>query len=208
MTDRCRHWEEVYQSRKSEEQSWFQPHPETSLALIELAGCGPSARIIDVGGGTSQLVDALLAKGHRDVSVLDIAPSALEQARQRLGDQADRVRWIEADITSGAVPGGRGSFDLWHDRAVFHFLTEPGDRAAYTRALTSSVEAGGHAIIATFAEDGPTRCSGLAVVRYSPESLAAELGDGFELLETRRDLHHTPANREQRFVYCLFRRGA
>jgi SAM-dependent methyltransferase len=199
------HWEEVYRSRKSDEQSWFQPRPEISLSLIELAGCGPSARIIDIGGGTSHLVDALLAQGYRNLSVLDIAPSALEQAKQRLGDKAGQVHWIEADITSAAI---RETFDMWHDRAVFHFLTEAGDRAAYKDMLRKSVAEGGHVIIATFAEDGPTHCSGLPVLRYSPGSLLAELGGAFDLVETRGELHRTPASREQRFVYCLFQRRA
>jgi len=203
VTSRGEHWERVYRSKKSEERSWFQPRPETSLTLIRLAGCDQSAHIIDVGGGTSHLVDVLIAQGFRHVTVLDVASSALQEARQRLGENADRVDWVEADITSTSL---EKVFDLWHDRAVFHFLTESNDRAAYVRVLKQSLRHSGYAIVATFAEDGPTHCSGLPVVRYNPTSLLTELGEGFELVETRQELHRTPAGHGQSFVYCLFRR--
>lgn len=203
MISRHEHWERVYRSKRSEELSWFQPRPETSLALIKLAGCGPSAHIIDVGGGTSHLVDVLIGQGYRSITVLDVAPSALKAARQRLDHQAAQVQWIEADITSASL---EQTFDLWHDRAVFHFLTDANDRAAYVRVLKASLKPGGHLVIATFAEDGPTHCSGLPVVRYNPTSLLAELGEGFELIDTRQELHRTPAGHQQSFVYCLFRR--
>lgn len=196
------HWERVHRGKGPGERSWFQPRPDTSLALIEQTGCGPGARVIDVGGGTSHLVDELLERGFEDVTVLDVSPAALDEARQRLGTRAAAVRWIDADITGASLPG---RFDVWHDRAVFHFLTAHDERAAYVRLLEQSLAPGGHAIIATFAEDGPTRCSGLPVVRYSPASLGAELGEGFELVDTRRELHRTPAGKPQSFVYCLFR---
>jgi SAM-dependent methyltransferase len=202
MTTRREHWERVYRDKQSEARSWFQPRPETSLELVRLARYDPSARIIDIGGGTARLVDVLLEQGYRNVTVLDIAPSALEEAKQRLGESAARVRWIEADVTSVSFDE---VFDLWHDRAVFHFLTEPDARAAYVHTLRGSLEVGGHVVLATFAEDGPTHCSGLPVVRYAPDSLLAELGGGFEPLETRREAHATPGGRVQNFVYCLFR---
>lgn len=205
MTSRREHWERLYRSKRSDELSWFQPRPETSLELIKLAGCGPSSHIIDVGGGTSHLVDVLVAQGYRHVTVLDIASLALKEARQRLGEQAGRVIWVEADITSASL---EQTFDMWHDRAVFHFLTEAKDRAAYVRVLKKSLNLGGHAVVATFAEDGPTHCSGLPVVRYNPISLLRELGEGFELVETRQELHRTPAGHGQSFVYCLFRWSA
>ncbi len=198
---RREHWERIYREKASEERSWFQPRPELSLELIRAAGCGPASRIIDIGGGTSLLVDCLLAEGYENVCVLDIAASALEEAKRRLGERANEVRFVQADITSATLPG---PFDLWHDRAVFHFLIEPRERASYVRTLKESVRSGGHAIIATFAEDGPTHCSGLPVVRYSPSSLVAELGAGFRLVESRDELHQTPGGRRQSFVYCLF----
>jgi SAM-dependent methyltransferase len=202
MASRREHWEKVYGSRGAEEQSWFQPRPETSLQLIEQTGRPLSARIIDVGGGSARLVDVLLERGYRNLTVLDISASAIEEAKQRLGSAAEDVQWIEADITSGSP---LGSFDIWHDRAVFHFLTEPEERAAYLQALRRSLVAGGRAIIATFAEDGPAQCSGLPVVRYSPDALSAELGRNLALIEVRREVHRTPAGREQSFVYSLFR---
>jgi len=202
MIDRREHWEQVYRSKSAGERSWFQPDPEISLELIERAACGPSSRILDVGGGTSHLVDALLARGYRHVSVLDISALALEEARARLGTKASEVRWIEADISSASLTD---TFDLWHDRAVFHFLTEKDARNTYVRTLKTCLRPDAHAIIATFAEDGPAQCSGLPVVRYSPNALLAELGSGVVLVETCSEIHRTPAGREQSFVYCLFR---
>ncbi|MBT8470816.1 MAG: class I SAM-dependent methyltransferase [Myxococcales bacterium] len=204
MTDRREHWEQVYSSKAPDKHSWFQLRPEASLALIGTACSSPATRIIDIGGGTSHLVDELLAQGYQNVSVLDLAPSALEATKRRLAAQADRVHWIEADITSAPI---QETFDIWHDRAVFHFLTEASDRAAYVHALKKSLEVGGYAIFATFADDGPVRCSGLPVVRYNPSSLLAELGEGFDLVDTRRELHNTPTGHGQSFVYCLFRRS-
>lgn len=205
MTDLGEHWQRAHDAKKPEEQSWFQSRPEVSLALIERAGVDRSARIIDVGGGASRLVDALIALGYRDLSVLDIAPAALAQAKQRLGDDAHRVQWIEADVTSVLLGP---TFDLWHDRAVFHFLTEAEQRVAYVRTMKQCLKVGGHAIIATFAQDGPSECSGLPVVRYGTSSLLEELGEGFSLVETRGERHRTPAGREQSFVYGFFGRVA
>lgn len=201
--DRREHWQGVYEGKDPTEVSWFQPRPESSLALIDRLGLGPDARVIDVGGGASRLVDALLERGFRHLTVLDISEKALAHSRSRLGERAGEVRWIEADVTAADLPG---PFDLWHDRAVFHFLTDAEDRAAYVQRLVNAVPTGGHAVIATFAEDGPERCSGLPVVRYTAEGLDAELGPAFALRDTFRELHETPAGKEQSFVYCRFER--
>jgi len=201
--ERKQHWEDVYTNKQPTDVSWFQPRPEISLALIEASGIAHDAAIIDMGGGASRLVDCLLDAGFSDVSVLDIAGAALRHAQQRLGERSSRVNWIEADATSFAPPR---QYALWHDRAVFHFLTEAADRAAYRQRLAQALQPGGHLIIATFALDGPTVCSNLPVQRYSPETLGAELGDEFDLVETRTELHITPARKEQRFVYCRFHR--
>ena len=171
--------------------------------MIEAAGIGPGARVINVGGGASRLVDHLLDRGYRSLTVLDISGSALELGRRRLGHRAALVEWIEADITASAP---RGRFDLWHDRAVFHFLTEPDHQRAYANALNACLAPKAHAVIATFAEDGPKRCSGLDVVRYSPQLLCSTLGSGLELVTSRHEQHQTPNGTVQSFVYCLFRR--
>ncbi len=201
MSDRRAHWDAAYRDKAPTTRSWFSPRPATSLELIDAAGVLPSARVVDVGGGTSRLVDALLARGFEHLTVLDISATALAEARERVGDP--RVVFVEADI---ARAFGGGPYDLWHDRAVFHFLTEPADRAGYVRNLRAALVPGGHAVIATFALDGPTMCSGLPVVRYDPSSLARELGEGFALVEARSEAHVTPAEKTQQFVYCLFRR--
>jgi len=200
--DHKQHWDEVYAQKAEDAVSWFQPRPETSLALIASAGLTQTDALIDVGGGASRLVDALLSEGFTDVTVLDIAAAALEKSRTRLGKDADRVRWIAADVTRW-TPERR--YRLWHDRAVFHFLTTPAERLAYRRALEAALEPGGTAIIASFALDGPERCSGLPVQRYAPETLAAELGPAFRLKGFRREEHRTPAGKIQRFQYSLFR---
>jgi len=205
-TGRQAHWERVYRTKSAGERSWFEPRPETSLALLERSGHGPDARVIDVGGGTGRLVDALVDGGYRSVTVVDIAGSAIAEAQRRLGPRAQQVRWIEGDVTDLDLAAAGVRADVWHDRAAFHFLTEPADRTAYSRNLRAVLEPGGHAIVATFAEDGPERCSGLPVVRYSLDALRLELGEGFELVEGRPEVHRTPAGREQRFVYGLFRR--
>lgn len=199
------HWDRVYADRDEEAVSWFQPRPETSLALLGVAGLDAGASVIDVGGGASRLVDHLLDAGFERLTVLDVSAEALARSRARLGARAERVTWIESDVTTAELP--EKAYDFWHDRAVFHFLTDAEDRRVYAELLAGSLRPGGWAVVATFAEDGPTRCSGLPVVRYSPEALSAELGPVLELHETRREDHVTPAGKTQSFVYCLFRRG-
>lgn len=199
------HWNGVYAHKAADSVSWFQPHAEHSLDLIARTGLGRDAAIIDVGGGASTLADDLLAGGHTDLTVLDLSAAALHAAQARLGEAANRVSWIEADITEVELPAQR--YDLWHDRAVFHFLTGEAQRAAYVRAVLRAVRPGGHVIVATFGEDGPLACSGLPVIRYSAQTLHAEFGAPFELLEHRRETHHTPAGAMQQFVYCYCRRS-
>jgi len=199
--DRKQHWEQVYTQKQPSEVSWFQPRPEYSLRLIAAAGVDKSQPIIDMGGGASRLVDNLLDEGYSDISVLDISAAALQHARVRLGAHAAQVNWIEADAT--AFEPSR-CYALWHDRAVFHFLTEPADRLAYRQRLARGLRSGSHLIIATFALDGPEKCSNLPVQRYSPETLSAELGGDYTLVETLTEGHITPAQKEQRFVYCRF----
>lgn len=199
--DRKQHWEDVYRQKQPTEVSWFQPRPEISLNLIRASGIAPEEPVIDVGGGASRLVDCLLDAGYANVSVLDIAAAAMRHSRERLAARADGVTWLEADATAFTPPQ---QYALWHDRAVFHFLTDPADRNAYRNALAAGLRPGGHLIIATFALDGPDMCSGLPVQRYSPETLSAELGEGFELVETVTETHRTPAQKDQRFVYCRF----
>ncbi|MFN3593982.1 MAG: class I SAM-dependent methyltransferase [Thiobacillaceae bacterium] len=198
------HWERVYASKSPTEVSWFQPHAERSLKLIREAGMAASARIIDVGGGASTLVDDLLAAGYGNVTVLDLSAHALTAARARLGARAQRVDWLEADVLQAALP--RHGYDVWHDRAVFHFLTDPADRRAYVRQVLHAVRPGGLVIVATFAPDGPERCSGLPVMRYDPDGLHAEFGAPFSLLHHEREAHHTPAGKVQQFIYCLCRK--
>jgi SAM-dependent methyltransferase len=194
------HWENVYTSKSDEELSWMQAEPATSLALIARACSADS--VIDVGGGTSLLAERLLDEGYA-VTVLDISQAAIDRARQRLGARASEVGWIVADVTAGP---DLGTFDVWHDRAVFHFLTAPADRAAYAELLARTVPVGGHAVIATFALDGPEKCSGLEVRRYDGNSLAAELGPRFRLMKSVPELHRTPRNAPQSFQYSLFQR--
>jgi SAM-dependent methyltransferase len=198
------HWESVYTSKASDAVSWFQPHADRSLSLISNTGVGRNAAIIDVGGGASTLVDDLLENGHANLSVLDLSAAALDTARNRLGTKADKVRWIEADITSATLPANY--FDVWHDRAVFHFLTTVEERAAYVHAVFDSVKPGGHVIVATFADDGPDKCSGLPVMRYSADGLHDEFGESFKLLRHEKEAHHTPSGTVQQFVYCYCRR--
>jgi 2-polyprenyl-3-methyl-5-hydroxy-6-metoxy-1,4-benzoquinol methylase len=197
------HWENVYTTKASTSVSWYQEHAESSLSLIRNTGIDKSDAIIDVGGGASTLVDDLLADGYSDITVLDLSRAALSATRQRLGARAAGVQWLEADVTDTGLPGHR--YDLWHDRAVFHFLTEPQQRRAYVETVLRSVKPGGHVIIATFAEDGPTQCSGLPVVRYAPGELHAQFGDAFTLAEHFKETHHTPSGNVQQFVYCYCR---
>jgi 2-polyprenyl-3-methyl-5-hydroxy-6-metoxy-1,4-benzoquinol methylase len=203
MVDRRQHWEGVYRNKATDEVSWFQPHAASSLRLIE--GCADrDAHIIDVGGGASVLVDGLLDAGYRHLTVLDLAESALAVCRTRLGARAQSVEWIAGDITQVELPAAR--YDVWHDRAVFHFLTDPADRARYVAQVLKCVKPGGHVIVATFGPGGPLQCSGLEVVRYAPEALHAEFGAPFRLLRHETEIHNTPAGKEQEFVYCYCRR--
>ncbi len=203
--DPKRHWETIHRTKSPTEVSWYQPHAEQSMAFIRNTGIARTGRIIDVGGGISTLVDDLLAEGYAQVCVLDISPAALAVARARLGAAAERVTWIGADVLTVAFPAA--SYDLWHDRAVFHFLTDPRDRARYVEQVHHAVRPGGHVIVATFAADGPMQCSGLDVVRYNPESLHGAFGEAFRLVDSARETHVTPAGGEQRFVYCYCRVG-
>ena len=197
------HWEEVYSTKPATEVSWFQEHSDVSLGLIQRTGVGKGGTIIDVGGGASKLVDDLLAQGYSDVTVLDISASALSVARQRLGARASKVVWLEADITTVALPYHR--FDVWHDRAVFHFLTEADERERYVQAVRHSVKPGGHVIVAAFGPDGPLHCSGLPVMRYSPDQLHDEFGAPFELVDHTNEAHRTPFGTVQQFIYCYCR---
>jgi SAM-dependent methyltransferase len=197
------HWQRIYDSRAPEELSWFQAEPRSSLRLIETAGLDTQARILDAGGGASRLVDALLERGYENLGVLDVAPTALDLVRERLGERASEVEFILGDVRDFTSPGG---WDLWHDRAVFHFLMRRDDRERYGQALRAALAPGGRAIVATFGPEGPPRCSGLDVVRYSPESLREAIGPGFELLASREEQHRTPGGAVQQFIYCLFLR--
>lgn len=199
------HWENVYNTKATDTVSWFQEHAETSLNLIQSLSLGKNAAIIDVGGGASTLVDDLLLAGYSHLSVLDLSAAAMEASKSRLRGKADEVTWFEADITQAELP--ENNFDIWHDRAVFHFLTKAEDRAAYVKTLLGSLRSGGHAIIATFAENGPIQCSGLPVMRYSAQALHAELGDSFVLAEERYEKHETPFGTVQEFMYCHFIRA-
>jgi cyclopropane fatty-acyl-phospholipid synthase-like methyltransferase len=203
MSDLTNHWNSVYATRRVHEVSWYQIRPDTSLHLIAGLGIQADDAIIDIGGGASSLVDHLLDQGFGKLTVLDISDSALNAVKERLGARAATVRWLTGDITRMQPPG---PFQLWHDRAVFHFLTTEDERRAYLAALSVALPQGSHAIMATFAEDGPERCSNLPVCRYSPELLAAELGPDFALVESLRETHVTPAQGEQKFIYCCFRR--
>lgn len=196
------HWERVYAEKGEDALSWFEPRAETSLALLDAAGIAPVA-VVDVGAGTSRFVDALIARGVPDITLLDLSQTALDRTRARLGPDAAPVRFVAADVTAWAPDR---TYDLWHDRAAFHFLTEPEARAAYVARLREALLPGGHALIATFAADGPERCSGLPVQRTDPDDLAATLGPGFALHDSRRIVHRTPWGSEQRFQASLFRR--
>jgi 2-polyprenyl-3-methyl-5-hydroxy-6-metoxy-1,4-benzoquinol methylase len=200
------HWEQVYTTKPTTGVSWFQEHARQSVALIAQTGVARHAGIIDVGGGASTLVDDLLTEGYSRLSVLDLSDTALAAAKARLGDRANRVNWRVGDITQVDLPPQ--AYEVWHDRAVFHFLTAPEDRAAYVRAVLRAVKPGGHVIVATFAQDGPDKCSGLPVMRYSPDGLHAEFGAPFTLLQQAREEHLTPFGTVQRFIYCLCRKEA
>jgi SAM-dependent methyltransferase len=192
------HWNDIYTRKNEDEVSWFQPEAAISLELIERCGPAHASKLIDVGGGASRLVDGLLDRSFEDVTVLDLSEAALAKARARLGARADQVRWIAADVTA-FEPVDR--YALWHDRAVFHFLTSPVDRAAYVAVLERALAPDGHVIVGTFALDGPERCSGLEVARYDAQGLATALGPAFRLLEAVRHEHVTPGGRVQAFTF-------
>lgn len=196
------HWEVIYTSKSENEVSWFEESPALSLEMIDQVSATRTSSVIDIGGGASRLVDHLV-DCFDDVAILDLSRAALQTAKTRVGKQADRVRWIVADATIWEPDKG---YDIWHDRAAFHFLIEERDRAAYIARLTRGVKSGGHAIIATFALDGPEKCSGLPVARYDPQSLAQILGSTFQLVDVRRHVHHTPWKSGQSFQFSLFYR--
>jgi 2-polyprenyl-3-methyl-5-hydroxy-6-metoxy-1,4-benzoquinol methylase len=199
------HWEDVYRTKRPSEVSWYLPHLALSLQWIVDADPDPDAHINDVGSGESTLPDDLLARGYRHITMLDLSATALEVSRARMGAAAAPITWLQGDVTTCALPVAE--YDVWHDRAVFHFLTDARDRAAYVRQVAKAVKPGGHVIVATFAEDGPTQCSGLPVVRYTADGLHAEFGARFELQRHVREMHHTPAGRIQSFVYCYCRKA-
>ena len=195
------HWEQVYRTKGPDQVSWFQPEAKLSLELIQLVAPARDTTIIDVGAGASMLVDGLLTAGYSRITVLDLSSAALAQAQQRLASRTGAVIWQEADVLTADLDAG--AFDVWHDRAVFHFLTDATDRARYVAQVRQAVRPGGYVLVATFAEDGPLRCSGLSVARYSPDSLHGEFGSDFRLVESRREQHRTPAGAPQAFTYCL-----
>jgi SAM-dependent methyltransferase len=198
--DRHQHWNSIYQTTPVTDVSWFESEPHVSLELIKAVaptGCS----VIDIGGGASRLVDSLLAAGYDSLTVLDISATALERAKARLGSDADRVTWLVANITKAET---LGNFDLWHDRAVFHFLTTPEDRQTYVNLASRTVRVGGHLIVGTFALDGPEKCSGLDVCRYDSARLSGELGPRFKLLRENSHTHVTPTGKQQQFIFCLF----
>jgi 2-polyprenyl-3-methyl-5-hydroxy-6-metoxy-1,4-benzoquinol methylase len=196
------HWEQVYQTKSPEQTSWYEPHLQTSLDWISAAAPHRSASIIDIGGGESTLAEDLLALGYRDVTVLDLAETAILKSQHRTKTAAKQIRWLVADVTEASLPPN--TYDIWHDRAVFHFLAEPDQRRAYVRQLVSSLKPSGHAVIATFGPHGPERCSGLPTQRYNAKSLQRELGPDFQISRSSLIDHHTPFGTTQQFLYCDF----
>jgi SAM-dependent methyltransferase len=201
-TERRAHWQSVYTTKGEREVSWFQETPAPSLELLALIGASRRDAVIDIGGGASRLVDSLVSRGFEDVTVLDVSPAALAAAKARLAGEADRVQWIVADVTTWAPSR---AYDVWHDRATFHFLVDSADQGAYVERLRRALRRGGYAVIGTFAPDGPERCSGLAVVRWDAASLGALLGPDFVLLDARPHEHATPRGAKQRFQFATFR---
>lgn len=197
------HWENVYKTKAPDQVSWYSSHLAISLALIERTAASKSASIIDVGAGESTLVDDLLARGYENITVLDISPTAIDVTRERLKADAERVRWLTADVTK--VKLEPAAYDIWHDRAVFHFLTSPDLRVAYVEKVARAVKAGGHVIVGTFGSEGPTKCSGLDVMRYDAESLHDQFGVRFRLVDSSKELHPTPFGTTQQFLYCYCR---
>jgi 2-polyprenyl-3-methyl-5-hydroxy-6-metoxy-1,4-benzoquinol methylase len=197
------HWEKVYNTKAPNEVSWYQPHLETSLALIRRAAGANSAPIIDVGGGESTLVDDLLARGYQNITILDISQIAIDVTKKRLKELAEHVQWLTGDVTKIQFP--RGAYDVWHDRAVFHFLTSTDERLAYVRQVAHAVRRGGHVIVSTFGPEGPSKCSGLDVARYDAHSLHEQFGARFRLVDSAKELHQTPFGTTQQFLYCYCR---
>lgn len=202
--ERVSHWERVYREKDDTQLSWHQDDPSISLELCDIAGVHSGSSVIDIGGGTSRIAARLIERGLSDVSVLDVSEAALDRSRRDLGPVGDQIKWIAADVTTWTP---NRSYDLWHDRAVFHFLVDEDDRLAYIDRLRRCLRPGGHAIIATFALDGPEKCSGLPVVRYDPQGLSAVLGDAFTLVAERRHMHPTPWGSPQSFQFSLLRMG-
>ena len=200
---RKKHWEQVYTDKTPLEVSWFQNEPSLSLQLINESGINKDAAIIDIGGGASRLVDHLLEQGYQNMAVLDLSSSAIQHARLRLGDRQSQVEWFIEDVTEFNPPR---KFDLWHDRAVFHFLTDVADRQHYKQRLQQGLIIGGHLIIATFAIGGPEKCSGLDIVQYDANKISAELGDDYQLVDVHYELHITPAEKQQKFNYFHFKK--
>jgi len=200
MMDTKTHWEKVYKTKAPDAVSWYRPHLETSLTLIERAADGLQASIIDVGGGESTLADDLLARGYQNITVLDISEAAIDVCKNRMGAAAGRIHWLVADVTRTEL--NNSAYDVWHDRAVFHFLTEAEQRAAYVRNVARSVKRDGHVIVSTFGPEGPMKCSGLDVVRYDADSLHDQFGARFRLVESSKELHRTPFGTTQQFLYC------
>ena len=201
--DDKQHWDEVHGKKTPDQVSWYRPHLERSLRFIDEARLSKDAAIIDVGGGTSTLVDDLLARGYSNLTVLDISSKAIASAKERLGSRAASVTWIEADITEVNLP--EHHFDFWHDRAVFHFLLDATARHRYVAAARHAVKPGGHIVVATFGPSGPERCSGLEVMRYHPEEIHSEFGHTFQQIGSSSEIHKTPWGQEQEFVYCYCR---
>lgn len=197
------HWNRVYATKGFDSVSWYAPHLDKSLKLIERLCPDKAAAIVDIGGGQSTLVDDLLHAQYRDISVLDISRTAIEFTKRRLGERSEGLSWHVGDISR--YDFGAKQFDLWHDRAVFHFLTDVANRMAYVGAVRRSVKPGGHVVIATFGPDGPFQCSGLDVVRYDDKKLQQAVGDGFVLLGSETTYHQTPMGKEQQFLYSWFK---
>ena len=195
------HWENIYRTKAPDQVSWFCPHLETSLSLIERSSRDRAARIIDVGAGESTLVDDLLAAGYTDITVLDLSQSAVDITKARLGILANHVHWIVDDVMRAQLQPK--AYDIWHDRAVFHFLTTAIQREAYVQQVANAVTPGGHVIVSTFGPEGPTKCSGLEVQRYDAGSLHAQFGSRFRLIESKKELHQTPFGTIQQFLYCF-----
>jgi len=203
VDDKKKYWDAIYTSKRADDVSWFRPHLDRSLAFLDAAKLSHASGVIDVGGGASTLVDDLLDRGYSNVTVLDVSEAALAAAQARLGERAARVTWRCADVTKAHLP--ESAYDFWHDRAVFHFLRDPPARLRYVEAVRRSLRPGGHIVVATFGPHGPDSCSGLEVLRFSPEALHAEFGPAFVRIADTTEMHTTPWGTEQEFVYCYCR---